>query len=105
MSYTLVLTTCYNNDIITYEKCCENGVHEILKQYLEYDIILPWDGELNVLQDILGIGNGYLELSHGLELYIKKPLPDIGMYVKLVEIINDAYMEDFCHIKITDIFK
>lgn len=80
---------------------CEKGMKERLTYLLDMEIVLPWDEDLNILYSQMrdsGIPPYCVEVTSGHEIAIVNDFPEIDMYCKFVEIIENIY-----DIKIVDL--
>lgn len=92
--------TAHPLKIVSQRRYCDTGIHIKIKHFIETTIGIPWDEELELLEDFLseiGVGTGYIGAKYG-QIVILKPLPDINMYDTLMEFIGTLYNEDFCKI-------
>lgn len=110
MKYYLLETIDYTNYVYEYKQSktnryCEHGIHSIIIEFIEYEIGIPWDEDIKLLNEELstiGLHEGYVSAYCG-ELKILKPFPDVQLYDRLCSFIGNLYDEDFCKINATEI--
>lgn len=88
------------------ENCryCKNGIIARLTYLLDMEIVLPWDEDSHILHVQMrdsGLPHYCVEITSGNEISFVEDFPEIDMYGKFVEIIENIYDMKIVDLKIT----